>query len=69
MMMGTVNILKNRTPKINYNDCPKYEIVWFYCAVMHPNDADGMANNVAPDQTWSVLFAQTDLSQYLEFLR
>ena len=44
---------------------------------MHPKDADGMANSVDPDQTasseavwsWSALFAETDLSQYIEFLR
>ena len=44
---------------------------------MHPKDADGMANSEDPDQTasseavwsWSALFAETYLSQYLEFLR
>ena len=43
---------------------------------MHPKDADGMANNVDPDQTassavcsWSALFAETYLSQYIEFVR
>ena len=44
---------------------------------MHPKDADGMANSVNPDQTasseavwsWSALFAETYLSQYIEFLR
>ena len=43
---------------------------------MHPKDADWMANNVDPDQTasseavwsWSALFAETYLSQYIEFL-
>ena len=43
---------------------------WFYSAVMQPNDADGMANSVDPDQTapfgavWSrsELFVQTYLS-------
>ena len=42
---------------------------------MHPKDADGMANSVDPDQTasseavwsWSALFADTYLSQYIEF--
>ena len=42
---------------------------------MHPKDADGMANSVDPDQTasseavwpWSALFAETYLSQYIEF--
>ena len=44
---------------------------------MHPKDADGMANSVDPDQTasseavwsWSALFAETYLSQYIEFVR
>ena len=44
---------------------------------MNPKDADGMANSVDPDQTasseavwsWSTLFAETYLSQYIEFVR
>ena len=44
---------------------------------MHPKDADGMANSVDPDQTasseavrsWSALFDETYLSQYIEFVR
>ena len=44
---------------------------------MHPKDADGMANRVDLDQTasseavrsWSALFAETYLSQYIEFVR
>ena len=44
---------------------------------MHPKDADGMADSVDPDQTasleavwsWSALFAETYLSQYIEFVR
>ena len=44
---------------------------------MHPKDADGMANSVDPDQTaseeavwsWSALFAEIYLSQYIEFVR
>ena len=44
---------------------------------MHPKDADGMANIVDPDQTasseavwsWSALFDETYLSQYIEFVR
>ena len=43
---------------------------------MYPKDADGMANSVDPDQTasseavwsWSALFAETYLSQYIEFV-
>ena len=44
---------------------------------MHPKDADGMANSVDPDQaasseavwSWSAQFAETYLSQYIEFVR
>ena len=44
---------------------------------MHPKEADAMANSVDPDQTasseavwsWFALFAETYLSQYIEFLR
>ena len=44
---------------------------------MHPKDADGMATSFDPDQTasekavwsWSALFAETYLSQYIEFVR
>ena len=33
--------------------------MWLYHRVMSPNDADGMANSVDPDQTaGSALFAQ-----------
>ena len=48
--------------------------MWFYYRVMSPNDADGMANSVDPDQTapsrgavWSgsALFAQAYLSENL----
>ena len=61
----------------NCNNCPKNRKVWRNIAVMHPKDADGMANSVDPDQTasseavwsWSALFAKTYLSQYIEFVR
>ena len=44
---------------------------------MHPKDAAGMANSADSDQTasseavwsWSALFAETYLSQYIEFVR
>ena len=44
---------------------------------MHPKEADAIANSVDPDQTasseavwsWYALFAETYLSQYIEFLR
>ena len=49
--------------------------VCFNNAVMHPKDADGMANSVDPDQTsplgtlccGSALLAQIYLSKHLEF--
>ena len=51
--------------------------MWLYHRVMSPNNADGMANSVDPDQTaplgavWSgsALFAQTCLSENLGKLR
>ena len=50
--------------------------MWLYYRVMGPNDADGMANSVDPDQTplgavWSgtALFAQAYLSENLGSLR
>ena len=51
--------------------------MWLYHRVMSPNDADGMANSVDPDQTaplgavWSgsALFAQACLSENLGSLR
>ena len=50
---------------------------WLYYSVIRPNDADGMANSVDPDQTaplgavWSgsALFAQVYLSENLGSLR
>ena len=51
--------------------------MWLYHRVMSPNDADGMANSVDPDQTapqgavWygSALFAQVYLSENLGSLQ
>ena len=51
--------------------------MWLYHRVVGPNDADGMANSVDPDQTaplgavWcgSTLFAQAYLSENLGSLR
>ena len=51
--------------------------MWLYHRVKSPNDADGMANSVDPDQTaalgavWSgsALFAQAYLSENLGSLR
>ena len=75
---------------INYRKFPKYSdsqnicwnhskilTMWLYHRVMSPNDADGMANSVDPDQTaplgavWSgsALFAQAYLSENLGSLR
>ena len=61
----------------NCHNRPKNRKVWCNIALMHPKDADGMANSVDPDQTasseavwsWSALFAETYLSQYIEFVR
>ena len=61
----------------NCHNCPKNRKVWRKIALMHPKDADGMANSVDPDQTasseavwsWSALFAETYLSQYIELVR
>ena len=76
--------------KIEYRKFPKYSdtqkiccnhskiwTMWLYHTVMSPNDADGMANSVDPDQTaplgavWSgsALFAQVYLSKNLGSLR
>ena len=48
--------------------------MWLYHRVMSPNDADGMANSVDPDQTeavWSgsALFAQAYPFENLGLLR
>ena len=61
----------------NFHNCPKNRKVLSNIALMHPKDADGMAHSVDPDQTasseavgsWSALFAETYLSQYIEFVR
>ena len=58
------------------NHCKNWTM-WLYHRVMSPNDADGMANSVDPDQTaplgavWSgsALFAQAYLSENLGSLR
>ena len=71
----TVKILKFGTPQTIAIIVLKIEK--FDVTLMHPTDADGMANSVDPDQTasseavwsWSALFAETYLSQYIEFLR
>ena len=66
-MVYTVNFLNIRTPKIFVVITLKFEL-WLYHRVMSPNDADGMANSVDPDQTaplgyGSALFAQAYLSE------
>ena len=74
---ATVKILKFGTPQTIAIIVLKIEKVWCNIALMHPKDADGMANSVDPDQTasseavwsWSALFAETYLSQYIEFVR
>ena len=71
---STVKILKFGTPQTIAIIVLK--IVWCNIALMHPTDADGMANSIDPDQTasseavwsWSALFAETYLSKYIEFV-
>ena len=50
-------ISKNWDTKNNYCDCPKNGTIWFHNAEMRPEDADGAANSIDPDQTapWSGL--------------
>ena len=69
----SVNFLNIRTPQKNCCNHSKIWTMWLFHRVMSPNDADGMANSVDPDQTaplgavWSgsALFAQTCLSENL----
>ena len=81
----SVSILHNKTTIFNYRKIPKnsdtrkYTVkilkfdVWIFYREMRPNNADGMANSVDPDQTaplgavWfgSTQFAQTCLSENL----
>ena len=64
------------TPNL-FCDHSKIWTMWLYHRVMSPNDADGMAKSVDPDQTaprgavWSgsALFAQAYLSENLGSLR
>ena len=72
----TVKILKFGTPQ-TIAIIVLIEKVRCNIALMHPKDADVMANSVDPDQTasseavwsWSALFAEIYLSQYIEFVR
>ena len=74
---STVKILKIGTPQTIALIVLKIEKKWCNIVLMHPKDADGMANSGDADQTasseavwsWSALFAETYLSQYIEFLR
>ena len=88
LQKNILKILKIRTRQ-KYRKCPKYSDIqksccnhskiwtmWLYHRVMSPNDADGMANSVDPDQialgaVWSgsALFAQAYLSENLGSLR
>ena len=75
-MKDYVKILKFRTPEMCCNH-PKRFTKWLFLSVLHPKDAEGIANSVDPDQTaplrvvWSgfALFAQTCLSENLGTLR
>ena len=61
----------------NYSSYPKIWLIWIFHSVMHPEDVDGIANSVDPDQTaplravWSgsTLFAQAYLSENLKSLQ
>ena len=74
---NTVNFLNIRTPKKICCKHSKIWTTWLYHRVMSPNDSDGMANSVDPDQTaprgavWSgsALFAQIYLSENIGSLR
>ena len=63
----TVKFLNNWTPEKIAVITLKIEQSGFTIEVMHPNDADRMANSVDPDQTaaisGSTLFAQTYLPE------
>ena len=63
----TVKILKFGTPQTIAIIILKIEKFLCNIALMHPKDADGMANSVDL-HCWSALFAETYLSQYIEFL-
>ena len=42
---------KNSDTRKIYCNNPKIRLVWIFHREMRPNDADGMANSVDPDQT------------------
>ena len=75
-VQSNVNFLIIWTPK-TFVVITKIWTMWLYHRVMSPNEADGMANSVDPDQTapvgavWSgsALFAQAYLSKNLGSLR
>ena len=77
ILYDTVMILSFRTPQNICCNHTKVWTMWLYHRLMSPNDADGMANSVDPDQTaplgavWSgfALFAQACLSENLGSLR
>ena len=57
--MNTVKLLKIRTPE-NFAVIPlKFEKDGFNIRVMHPKDADGIANSVDPDQTAPLIWVCT----------
>ena len=58
--------------KLMQNCCNYFRIwtMWFYHGVIHPNNADRLANSVDPDQRFgSTLFSQKCLSQSIEKLQ
>ena len=51
LVLLTVNFLKIRTPKTFVVITLKFELCGSANRVMSPNDSNGMANSVDPDQT------------------
>ena len=53
-----------KTPKYSdtrkiYSNNPKIWLIWIFYREMHPNDADGMANSVDPEQRSSLIWVYT----------
>ena len=46
-------IIEVEITRVDYNYCnhPQSEIVWFYSAMMYPEDTDRIANSIDLDQT------------------
>ena len=73
VLQGPASVLQHVLQSIyNYRKFPKYSVtqkiccnhskiltMWLYYRVMSPNDADGMANSVVPDQTAPLIWVCT----------